>query len=198
MCEIRFLKTRVALLEEELNFIKNLSSDKLEVPYYVFTPMVSTFTLSKKPFIIQPDDLSDGTDLAHYKFITITFDPTKFGINNDINKERIYILSILYKLIKKGFIKRVSGCFEVHKSGATHAHLTAYVEDNDYLPYLKRHFTDNPKNKVAIKVLPAKYPSVVSYMSKDIGPFFYQSRYHPSYDEFNPYIDQDSLDINCA
>lgn len=103
-------------------------------------------------------------------FITITFDPSKFGIDNDSEQERVYILHKLEKAINKIYIKRYYGCFEYQKNGTIHAHLVVDVgiaSPHDIRKHLKPYFTNNMRNLHAVQVeFPKSLSKVFRYINK--------------------------------
>lgn len=114
-------------------------------------------------------------DNTEYKFITITFDPKKFGLFNNRSDEQNYILKQLLKLIKANYIKSLAGCFEYQKNGTTHAHLIARVKcsNADIEDYLRPNFTDDPKNKYAIKCEdPNSFKNIENYIKKESSEYF--------------------------
>lgn len=109
-----------------------------------------------------------------YSFTTITFDPSKFGYFNMADDEQLYILNTLKQLIQENIIEEVTGCFEYHKSGQTHAHM--HIRSEYTFQYidevLSPYFTDNKKNKVAVKSYPAKFQRDEEYMTKESTEYF--------------------------
>lgn len=113
--------------------------------------------------------------IKDYYFLTITFDPQKFGLANDITLEQNYIFYTLYRLIKKQFTDHLTGSFEYQKNGATHAHLILKINDKspkELIDFIQPYYTDDKKNKYAIKLLPAKFPNVIDYIKKESSEYY--------------------------
>lgn len=115
-----------------------------------------------------------ANDLPSYRFLTITFDPTKFGHFNPIHAEQKYILYALYKSYKSNKIKQMSGCFEFQKNGTTHAHVLIRTSetDKDIQDYLRPLFTDSKRNQRAVLCVPARFPQVIEYIKKESDSYF--------------------------
>lgn len=176
-CRLKTANDMIRQYKERLDYILNISSEQLQLTYYQEILIDSTFKQSSFPFeFIIPD-----TNLEYWHFITITFDPEKFGVSNPVESERKYILCQLSKLIHMKFLKDIYGCFEQHNNGRTHAHFIAFVLDNDYKQYLKRKFTDNPRNNIAVKPLPAMFPQVIKYIQKE-STAYYITKYYNNID----------------
>lgn len=118
-------------------------------------------------------------DKSEYRFLTLTFDPSKFGLYNLHQYEQNYIFYTIYRLIKKNQIKQLTGCFEYQQNGSTHAHLIirSDLPDHEVETLLRPYYTDNERNKYAVKCLPAKFPNVEDYIMKESNEFY---RYDPN------------------
>lgn len=103
-------------------------------------------------------------------FITITFDPSKFDVENDTNQERVYILHKLELAMQQYYILQYYGCFEYQKNGSIHAHLVADITNksfHDIRKYLKPYFTNQPRNLHAVDVQYVKSMSkTIDYINK--------------------------------
>lgn len=132
--------------------------------------------------------VTDKSSLSYLKFITITFDPDKFGSVNEDIREKEYILSVLYRL--KSYYTFIYGCFEYHKSGTVHSHLIMHTSVANMKQMLRPYFTNNPKNKIVIDVGPAKMPQSITYINKESKDFYY---YNVS-DVVNPVDDNELSD----
>lgn len=166
---------RIQELEQQIAFMTGTSSEQLELSYdqkmkiekYITERKVAT---NLPPFYWLP--------IPHFKFITITFDPAKFGLNNEPSKEKNYILWHLTRIRKYGWCTCFSGCFEKQQNGTIHAHLIMGTNyQTDVYKYLHKQFTDNPRNKVAIRIDPAKIRAM-EYIRKESDHYF-QSKFQP-------------------
>lgn len=167
-CENKQLKSVNEQLQQQLNFILSLSSDKLKLNIYQ-KQEISKYMIRQSEAIQFTNPIEE---LPKWHFVTVTFDPAKFGLSNNEDEEKNYILHEIIKLFRKGMIKSVYGCFEYTKALKIHAHFVCYVYDNDYKPQLKKAFTDNPKNNRAIDTVPAKFPNVITYINKESTDYF--------------------------
>lgn len=119
----------------------------------------------------------DKDQLPSYQFITLTFDPSKFGLQPMEQQRKDYILYHIMNLYKKQLIHNFYGSFEYHKSGLVHAHLIAQLYDkNTVYNYLQSKFTNNNKNKIAIRMDPAKIPNAIDYINKESTDYFIRLR----------------------
>lgn len=177
------LKQQVQQYKEALDFILNVSSEQLQLTPYQELDINSKFQFSSIPFTFQNPSQDNLTELAHWHFVTVTFDPSKFGVSNLNDDERKYILYQIVRCIRRGFIKQVYGSFELHQNGRTHAHFICYALDNDYKELLKKSFTDNPYNKRAVVIYPAKFPKVLNYINKESTNYFKTNDHE---DDINP------------
>lgn len=170
-CTIKELRDHVKRLEEALNFILSISSEQLKLNRHDITDLLE-FDRSNSPMPFEIPDLSSPL-LPHWKFFTLTFDANKFGISNDPESEKNYILHQILTVYKKNLIRRpVYGCFEHHKSGKVHAHFIAFVIDNTVGIELRKAFTDNPRNKHAVDIGYAKFPNCIKYIEKESTDYF--------------------------
>lgn len=154
-----FLKQRLQSYEREVIPILNLDRDYRKY-----------FTISNKFIAVKVLD----NMLSSYKFLTITFDPTKFGHFNNIEAEKNYILYTLRMLTKTNVITQLSGCFEFQKNGTTHAHVLIRTssENKKIEELLRPHYTDNKRNVRAIQCVPARFPTCIQYMKKESDDYF--------------------------
>lgn len=167
-CQIQDLKKANELLQMEVRYWKKESCKLLQLgtDYSVYFETDSKYLPIKY--------MGDKSD---YRFLTITFDPSKFGLFNNHQDEQNYIFRTLYK--SRHMIKQLTGCFEYQQNGSTHAHMiirTSYT-DKEIEDYLRPMYTDNTRNKYAIKCLPAKFPNVEQYLNKESNEFY---RYDPN------------------
>jgi len=167
-CQNKLLIEKVKRLEEQLGYILQLSSDDLILSPLEIHNAKRNFNFSDKYIPINP---YTPDTLKYYHFFTITFDPAKFGVGNQPKDEEHYILKCLYDC--RGYFTELTGCFELTKTGTTHAHFITYsYQPRDFHKALKKMFTDNPRNNVAIHSGPAKFPAAEEYISKDDGMKF--------------------------
>lgn len=115
-------------------------------------------------------------DIEDYSFLTITFDPQKFGYINRPDEEQKYILHTLWQLIDKSLVRQLTGCFEYQKNGTTHAHIllkrSGITTDADITSYLVPLYTDRDKRQKAILCVPAKFPTVEDYIRKESKEYY--------------------------
>lgn len=154
-----FLKQRLQSYEREVIPILKLDCDYRKY-----------FTISDKFIAVKVLEHM----LSFYKFLTITFDPTKFGHYNNIEAEKNYILYTLRMLTKKNVITQLSGCFEFQKNGTTHAHVLIRTssENKKIEELLRPYYTDNKRNVRAIQCVPARFPTCIQYMKKESDDYF--------------------------
>uniref|UniRef100_UPI0040478851 hypothetical protein n=1 Tax=Flavobacterium sp. TaxID=239 RepID=UPI0040478851 len=165
-CQIKELKSVVQSQAIELRYWKGESCKLLQCKkdYNTF------FETSTQ--LLLPNYIGENTE---YKFITITYDPRKFGQFNNKSDEQNYILKQLLRLIKANHIKSLAGCFEYQKNGTTHAHLIARVTccNTDIENYLRPKFTDDPRNNKAVKCEdPRSFNNIENYLKKESTEYF--------------------------
>lgn len=173
-CQIDKLTTIVELQKQELKYLRKESNKHL-----LLEKDYSKYFETDNRYL--PLNLyGKHTD---YHFLTLTFDPAKFGLFNNPCDEKNFIFATLYKARK--WIRHLTGCFEYQKNGTTHAHLLLSLlqtpnspsSDKDIEDWFRKFYTDNPKNKYAIKCYPAKFPTVEDYIKKESTEYY---RYDPS------------------
>ncbi len=148
--EINRLKRENQQLKEQLAFFlgsSNIQNNSTEL-YFA----KKTFTQCDKQTIEYS---------MEYFFFTLTFDPDKFGYDNDPEDEEDYILIILHKLLKgkeRYNVDSIYLCFEKTKAGVIHAHgvISSPAYSKVVKHYLKTCFTNNPRNRCAVQYEPAK------------------------------------------
>lgn len=159
--DLKRLRAENQQLKEQLNYFlgnSNIENDSKELYY------------AKKCFKKVDKQTFEVPDGAF--FFTLTFDPDKFGYNNDSEDEENYILIVLHKLFKDKERYNCNGlylCFEKTKSDVIHAHgislsSPAYLKVVKH--YLKTCFTNNPRNRVAVQYEPAK-AKCIEYINKE-------------------------------
>lgn len=163
-CEINRLRKENKKLKEQLNYFlgtSNIVNDSTEL-YYAKKDWCELFHPPDNELLLVPNQTF---------FFTLTFDPDKFGYNNDPEDEEDYILIILHKAFKDKERYNINGiymCFEKHKSGVIHAH--GIMRSSPYFMkvvkhYLKTCFTNNPRNIKAVQYEPSK-ANGIQYIGK--------------------------------
>lgn len=168
-CEIRALKLEVLELKRVNQYLTRGNSIlfDFEGSDYRIINMFSTFSSFKV-----------GHDIAYHsatlKFYTLTFDPAKFGVSNDMELEKQYMLIQIGKAYRDFNCTYVYGCFEYHKTGAVHTHfiLKSYDNHPKIYKFLKYRFTDNPSNRCAIVVKAVADYGVIKYINKESTEFY--------------------------
>lgn len=170
-CEIIKLKNEVCTLRREL--AKYYTSDVTK-----FTPNFYDKFLSlnfKTVRQCQPIEYVYESELPNSFFITITFDPARFGLYPYESERKQYILNSLYKIMKDELIKKCYGCFEYHQNGIVHSHLIANIAPDDakiVKRKLREQFTDNLHNKIVVDIGKAKFPQAKQYIEKESEEYF--------------------------
>lgn len=110
---------------------------------------------------------SELCDITDFKFITLTYDPKKFGYSNSENIQKEYFLAKIYPYIKD---KQFYGCFEHHQNGNLHMHFIL-KETEEYCKIMKkeirRYFTDDTRNRSFMDIGTAKYKLAIRYINKE-------------------------------
>lgn len=164
-CERKQLIKRIHSLEKELSHYYTADEEKLALTWY--DKQLSTKFKTKYYTVPQQFDFSDKLSTSH--FLTITFDPARFGIQFHEAERMQYIVSKFHNVMDKQLIKSVYGSFEYHNNGIIHTHAIIIAQQED-IPkikqLLKSYFTDNPHNKIVIDLGPAKWPQGLNYINK--------------------------------
>lgn len=172
-CNIKQLKQKICQLEKQLaNYDDHILAEKLQIPTpnNIYKIRQSNQKLSNLYSI-------DNQHMSSYKFITITFDSSKFGMQPLEDYRKNYILYQLYSLYQKDMIKNFYGSFEYHKNGLIHAHIICQTYNPiDVYYYLLSKFTDNTKNKIAVQLDKAKIPNAIDYIEKESTHYFLKVR----------------------
>lgn len=170
-CENRDLKIKIQSLQQELSKYYTSDIEKFTLSYYDKQLSQEFITkYSDKPILY---DYKNELSTSH--FVTITFDPAKFGMQMFDDERQQYIIHKLYNLMSKDLIKKCYGSFERHKNGIIHSHLIINAQQEDIkkiTKLLKSYFTDNPYNKIAIDIGPAKYPQAMEYIEKESDNYY--------------------------
>lgn len=170
-CEIFDLKLKVRQLQSELSRYYTSDVEKLNLTYKDKQLFADCTTIRTPVPIVY--DYKDELSTSH--FVTITFDPARFGMQPFDDERKDYILHKLTNLISKQLIKKCYGSFERHKNGIIHSHLIINAQQEDVKKIkqqLKSYFTDNPYNKIVIDIGPAKYPQAKDYIDKESDDYY--------------------------
>lgn len=194
-CEIKYLRRLLRERDEVIQFLTNGNSEALK------TEQIDELKVNKwikQQWKTAEEGAPRGhlmvEELSNMWFITITFDPSKFGAVNDKDLEKNYILCSIVQLIRKFSIFYVYGSFEFQKNGAIHSHLILRSgEIIDIIKHLKKCFTNNPRNNKAIDYGPAKQKQSIDYINKfkDKGTV-YEKKHFYSFNGFQPIGPSDS------
>lgn len=164
-CHNSDLMKKIELLQYELSYLRKGSNKQLMLQ----KDYSSRFETDNKFLPIRYYGL-----MTEYSFLTITFDPNKFGLFNQPKDEQNYIFYILAKSISDSYINQLTGCFEYQKNGTVHAHIIiksiytcSQIED-----YFRPFFTDDPKNKYAIKCYKLIKDKCEDYLQKEATEYF--------------------------
>lgn len=154
------LEKKYNLMKEALDYVMNQSNEALTLKPQQIVTIRSRFDRINHPLNVEYKET-----LPYWRFITLTFDPNKFGLNNDAADEKNYILYSLLEI--SNYVDHIYGCFEYQKNGAVHSHVLVRLNENGPIEkILKKQFTDNPRNRNAVQVDKAKYPNALNYINK--------------------------------
>lgn len=170
-CEIISLKLQVQQLKNELQKFYLIDRELLSISHNEKFLSTQFVTLRcSKPIEFE---YKDALSLSH--FVTITFDPARFGLQEWEFERKEYILHKWYILLDKHLINHVYGSFEYHKNGIIHCHAIINAQNENIKQInrtLRSFFTNNSKNKVVVQVGPAKYPQAQEYIEKESDDYF--------------------------
>lgn len=172
-CQIKDLKSTIEKLTYELSYLRKGSNSLL-----VLKDDYSKHFETDNKFL----PINYYGEMSDYQFLTITFDPQKFGLFNQPKDEQNYIFKYLTKSINKGFIKQLTGCFEYQKNGTTHAHIIIHTnyKPKEIEDHFRPSFTDDLKNRYAIKCYPLQKEKCEAYLQKESTEYY---RYDLSFDD---------------
>jgi len=165
-CQIKDLQKQVETLSYALSYFQKESNQQLRLVKDYST----NFELDNKFLPIK-----FYGEMSTYQFTTITFDPNKFGLFNQPSDEKNYIFKSIYKAIKDKYISQVCGCFELQKkSGTIHAHFICKTDNTckEIEDRCRSDFTDDPRNKFAIKSYPLQKDRCIDYLKKESLEFY--------------------------
>lgn len=177
-CEIKKLKHQVAELTEVVNFLCGESNRQLIVSKKYKSLIEKNFhryAFPAKEFPkIQEND---------YIFITLTFDPERFGSNNDSEDEKQYLLYIITKLVESNNLFDIYGSFEYQRNGSIHCHFISKFSDYSYIKkQLTRDLTNRPRNDKAVDIRPVKgLQKLWNYINKEPNGKEWFVTYNSSY-----------------
>lgn len=112
-------------------------------------------------------------------FITLTFDPSRFGESNSPKSEELYFLDIILSAIQKELLlPPVYGCFELQKNGSIHTHFIANTTTQEItslsesrISEIRNHFktklTDNTQNRNAVHMGNYRERKSLDYINKE-------------------------------
>lgn len=177
-CQISDLQRQVNELTEVVNFLCGDSSRQLQLKKHEILLVDKTFIrlseLALLPIIEERE----------YVFITLTFDPEKFGQNNDSEDEKKYLLHLIAQLIKTGNLSEVYGSFEYQRNGSVHCHFISKFSDYGYIKqHFKKGLTNRPRNEKAVDIKPVKgIQKLWDYINKEPnGKEWFTSSYDSYY-----------------
>lgn len=164
-CENFELKAQIRALRQEILKYNMDKSEVFQVSRHAEIEIYSKVLRYQHP--IEAFNLPTDDSIIKWRFLTLTFDPLKFGIQPFEQDRKAYILYKLLRSVRKNIIDDFYGCFEYHESGLIHAHMVINTDYNDKFieDYFQPEFTDNRRNKRAVKCLPAK-TTVLDYIHK--------------------------------
>lgn len=122
-CQIKTMKKVIAYYKGFYDFINSINNENLHLKPYQKADIMASFNISNSPIQLE----SWNFDSKLWRFITLTFDPQKFGCSNDPESERNYMLNIILAAARRSYVSAVYGSFELHKNGTVHTHLIAMV-----------------------------------------------------------------------
>lgn len=165
-CQINDLKQQVSSLQYALAYFNKESNQQLR-----------SVNVYSKHFELDNKFLSIKFygELSTYQFTTLTFDPNKYGLFNQPSDEKNFIFKSIWKAIQSKYISQVCGCFELQKkSGTVHAHFICKTDNTckEIEDYFRPYFTDDPRNKFAIKSYPLQKERCIEYLKKESQEFY--------------------------
>lgn len=170
-CERYDLKKEIYTLRRELS--KYYTSDQSKFTPNFYDKFNSLNFITKRQS--SPIEYEYESELSNSYFVTITFDPAKFGLMPYEVERKNYILNALYKIMKTDLIKKCYGCFEYHQNGIVHSHLIINAQYEDIKTIkrkLREEFSDNPYNKIVVDIGYAKFPQAKQYIEKESSDYY--------------------------
>lgn len=181
-CEIKQLKNIIEKQNYELSYLRKGSN-----PQLVLKDDYSKYFEIDNKFL----PIKYYGEMTDYGFLTITFDPKRFGLFNSPAAEKNYIFKQLINSINNNNILQLTGCFEYQKNGTTHAHLIikTHYNSKQIEDLFTPHFTDDPKNKYAIKCYPLQKEKCEAYLQKESTEYYRYDKHLNDLDEAEPFSD---------
>jgi len=185
-CEIKSLKQQLAAANDKFKvFLKKSYGTLNKTRYNIYSSTIDIHELSTVKIL---EVLNFEANKHKLHFVTLTFDPVKFPASDNVLEQK-YINKVLYELCE--FHDQLYGCYEIQKqTGRIHAHYIVKLQDirlQEYEIKLKAYFTDNPKNKYAIKILPMTVKAL-DYINKAdenlLKPFYQINIYDNLSDDY--------------
>lgn len=150
-CQVSSLQHQVKELTEIVNFLCGDSNQQLLLKKQEIILVDQTFQRVSEPALFPT------IEEREYVFITLTFDPEKFGQNNDPEDEKKYLLFLISKLVRSDNLSQVYGSFEYQKNGSIHCHFISKFSDYGYIKQqFKKGLTNRPRNDKAVDIKPVK------------------------------------------
>jgi len=113
--------------------------------------------------------LNEDFNIEGYQFVTLTYDPKKFGYMQSARGQTEYFLAALIK-----YEQLLYGCFEYHKNGNVHMHFII-KGTNEELEQMKKDirykFTDNPRNRDFMDYGICKDKTGIRYINKESNKY---------------------------
>lgn len=167
------LKREINKLKQQIRFLNGQDLKDLSIgPDKWQSIMDSHFIIDSDKWV--PDPIMEETCYfpSHkiHVFITLTFDPSRFGIGNDNHLEEQYLINMIYDSVEDQLIKpSIYGCFEKQQNGSIHAHFIAQlnVNKNELYRFYRRRLTDHHTNRVAVDIGQYRLMSSIMYINKE-------------------------------
>lgn len=129
-----------------------------------------------------PISFDFSNKLSNSFFVTLTFDPNKFGVQPFEHERKQYLKYQFSELLKLELIQSVYGSIEYHANGIPHCHAVIIMPpSNQKIVYriLKEAMTDNKRNRVSVQLDSAKWPNAIKYIEKESEEYFIDRRFIP-------------------
>lgn len=123
--------------------------------------LIQNFEYSEKPVFGESSNVKD------YQFITLTYDPLKFGYTNSEKSQREYLMAKIYNYVH---FRPFYGCYEHHKNGNVHMHFILKESEEECKKMrkeIRRFFTDRINNKQFLDIGIAKDKTAIRYINKE-------------------------------
>lgn len=163
--EIKLLREQVLQLHLKL---QQYNHEQIYVTVKQKQQLMETFKYAILPFH------DESYDITGYQFITLTFDPKKYGFMQSEQDQKELMLTALMN-----YDYYMYGSFEYHKNGNIHLHAIIKCTEEQIKQMKKeiRHkFTDNPRNREFLDHGPAKDKSAIRYINKESKSYFRKAK----------------------